>query len=194
MGLPLDARLSSAARFGAPLRIFLAVFPPPTCSVPLALSSGAAEPRRRHVSWVKPENLHYTLRFIGEVGGDGLRRIAEAAQVAASQHAAFDAALRRPRRLSDAAPCACAVDRHGARGLGARGARREPRPWLERRGFKPEAQAFTAHLTIGRVREPRADWTDRLAEATRRSASRRFAPTASPSSRAHCRRRGRRIR
>jgi len=148
------------------LRIFLAVFPPPDVQRAAGTVIEALRDPGDGVSWVKPENLHYTLRFIGEVGGDGLRRVTEAAQVAASQHAAFDAALgglggfpttRRARVLwigmARGGPAldslAASLDRE-----------------LERRGFKPEAHAFTAHLTIGRVREPRADWTDRLAAAT----------------------------
>ena len=147
------------------MRIFLAVFPPPDVQRAAGAVLEALRSPGDGVSWVKPENLHYTLRFIGEVGGDGLRRVAEAAQVAASQHQAFDAALGglggfpTPRRarvlwigMARGGPAlealAASLDRE-----------------LERRGFEPEAQAFTAHLTIGRVREPRADWTDRLGQA-----------------------------
>jgi 2'-5' RNA ligase len=33
---------------------------------------------------------------------------------------------------------------------------------LRRRGFDRADKPFSAHLTIGRVRDPRADWTERL--------------------------------
>ena len=36
---------------------------------------------------------------------------------------------------------------------------------LKPRGFERESRAFSPHLTIGRVRESRDDWTPRLAEA-----------------------------
>ena len=36
---------------------------------------------------------------------------------------------------------------------------------LERRGFEREGREFTPHLTIGRVREARHDWTPALAAA-----------------------------
>src|SRR5207247_8101923 len=36
---------------------------------------------------------------------------------------------------------------------------------LRRRGFGAADKPFSAHLTIGRVRDPREDWSDRLAAA-----------------------------
>ena len=45
------------------------------------------------VSWVKRENLHYTLRFMGELGDDGLGRVKQAAEDAARAGPAFAAAL-----------------------------------------------------------------------------------------------------
>jgi 2'-5' RNA ligase len=33
---------------------------------------------------------------------------------------------------------------------------------LERRGFAKEERGYSAHLTIGRARDPRGDWTERL--------------------------------
>jgi 2'-5' RNA ligase len=36
---------------------------------------------------------------------------------------------------------------------------------LKKRGFPPENRKFSAHLTLGRVRDPHADWTERLAAA-----------------------------
>jgi len=75
------------------VRLFLAVFPPPATR---ALALRTIDTLRRPndgVSWVKEDNLHYTMRFIGEVGEDGARRVQEAADEAAAPVAAFDAAL-----------------------------------------------------------------------------------------------------
>ena len=145
------------------MRIFLAVFPPPAFQ---ALAYRATEALRRpgdDVSWVKRENLHYTMRFIGEVGEDGTRRVTEAAVEAAAGMPAFDAALgapgafpgpRRARVLWIGLAEGAEPLRELARRLEAA---------LEKRGFERERQAFKAHLTLGRVRDPRADWTAALA-------------------------------
>ena len=149
------------------MRIFLAVFPPP----PAQSLAFAAERRVRdaagsaagRVSWVRLDNLHYTLKFLGEVGEDGARRAADGAREAAGSLAAFDVTLG----LAGAFP-----NPHHARVLWLgleRGAeefrelaRRLDRS-LSKRGFDREQRAFSPHLTIGRVRDGGHDWTAALA-------------------------------
>lgn len=144
------------------MRLFLAVFPPPAVR---EAAHAAAAPLRAAgpaVSWVKAENLHYTMRFLGEVGEDGARRAGEAALEAAAGHPAFEAALgglgafpgvRRARVLwvgmSAGAEPLTALARSLDRALGAR-------------GFGAPDRPFSPHLTLGRVRDPRTDWTDPL--------------------------------
>lgn len=148
------------------MRIFLAVFPPP--AVQAAAAAAIEGLRRPHdgVSWVKPDNLHYTLRFLGEIGADGLGRAGQAAHEAARKSRAFDAALGalgafpNPRR----ARVIWAGMSEGAAPLEALA--RDLETELERRGFEREGRGFSAHLTLGRVREPGHDWTSDLAGAT----------------------------
>jgi 2'-5' RNA ligase len=147
------------------MRLFLAVFPP--AAVQRAAFSLIEALRRPGdgVSWVKAENLHYTLRFLGELGEDGARRAAEAATEAAAKSPAFAAALgglgafpdpRRPRviwlGMSEGGEALVAL----AHGLDRA---------LAKRGFGSPDKRFSAHLTLGRVREPGRDWTEALAEA-----------------------------
>ena len=147
------------------MRLFLAVFPPAEVQ---HTACGLIEELRRPgdgVSWVKPENLHYTLRFLGEVGEDGARRAAEAATEAAAKSRAFAAGLGGlgafpdPRRarviwvgMSEGGEALVALARDLDRALA-------------RRGFGAADRPFSPHLTLGRVREPRRDWTAALAEA-----------------------------
>ena len=189
LGLPLDAEAASERRpFGeVALRIFLAVFPPPAVQRPRRTrrSRRSAAPATAS-SWVKPENLHYTLRFIGELGEDGARRVGEAAREAAAERAAFDAALGGLGAFPNAAPRARAVDRHGARAprrceslaararAGARAARLRAAPTSRsRRTSRSAACASRGGLdrAAGRARRPTLG-------------GRRFASTALPWSRA----------
>jgi len=105
------------------------------------------------LSWVKPENLHITVRFLGDLGDDGVRRAGEAARRGAMGHAAFRASLgapgafpsmKRPRvlwtGLSDGAESAIALARSVNQSL-------------QQGGFGPADKPFKPHITLARVRE-----------------------------------------
>jgi 2'-5' RNA ligase len=149
------------------MRIFLAVFPPPE-SQALALGLAtrvreAAGPAAGHVSWVKLENLHYTLKFLGELGEDGARRAGEAAREAAASVDAFDVGLSAPGAFPNARQARVlwiGCDQ-GAKEFIELARRVDVA--LSQRGFEREKRAFSPHLTIGRVREFRHDWTAALA-------------------------------
>jgi 2'-5' RNA ligase len=145
------------------VRLFLAVFPPEAVR---AAAHAAAAPLRRapgRVSWVSPGNLHYTLRFLGEVGEDGARRAGEAAVEAAASVAAFEAALGGLGAFPDPAHArAIWVGLSaGAESLVALATALDRA--LAQRGFARPDRSFTPHLTLGRVRDPRADWGAALA-------------------------------
>ncbi len=145
-------------------RLFLAVFPPPEAQAAAARACEALRSPGDGVSWVKRENLHYTMRFLGDLGADGARRAGEAAREAATEHAAFEAALG-----------AFGVFPNGRRarviwigleegGEAMRALARSLEEALKRRGFGRADRPFEPHLTVGRLRTP-ADWTGRVAGA-----------------------------
>ena len=156
------------------MRIFLAVFPPPAVQAAVYAAVERLKRPGDGVSWVKRENLHYTLRFLGELGADGARRVREAAGEAAATGAPFEATLGvlgafpNPRR----ARVLWAGMTAGAEPLTALS--RALDSALQRKGFAAADHPFSAHLTIGRVREPRADWSERLAAVEVDPASRCF--------------------
>jgi len=104
------------------------------------------------VAWTRPENLHVTLKFLGNVARDRLERLApRLAEVAAGRSpftitcagvGAFPS-LARPRVLwagADARPLAAlATDVDQA---------------CAAEGFVAETRPFHAHCTLGRVRVP----------------------------------------
>lgn len=151
-------------RGGDTLRLFLAVFPPPEAQAAVARACEVLRAPGDGVSWVKRENLHYTLRFLGDLGADGARRAGEAAREAAAAHAPFEAALggfgcfpnaRRARVVW----VGLAGGDEPLRALA--GSLEEA---LKRGGFGRADRPFASHLTVGRVREP-ADWSAKLAGA-----------------------------
>jgi len=149
------------------LRLFLAVFPPPGVQRAAAAAIDALRSTAggRGVSWVRRENLHFTLRFLGELGADGARRAGEAARGAAAAQAAFDATLADLGAFPDAARARVLWlgMREGGEALVALA--RSLDAALRSQGFGRADKPFAPHLTLGRVRERDADWRQALAAA-----------------------------
>lgn len=144
------------------MRLFLAIVPPPGVQRAAFAVIRALREDGDGVAWVRQENLHFTLRFLGEVGDSALGDVARAARGAAAAHAAFDVAL-------GAAGAFPSPRRARVLWLGLTGGAEPMKAVaasladaLERIGFAREERAFSSHLTIGRVREPDEDWTERL--------------------------------
>jgi 2'-5' RNA ligase len=107
------------------------------------------------VKWTEPQNLHLTLKFLGEIGEDKVEKVKQALEGLVSQS--------RPFAIRFA-------------GLGSFGDPKHPRVlWvgveegrdelknlalkietqLQALGFEKEPRSFSAHLTLGRVRTGR---------------------------------------
>jgi 2'-5' RNA ligase len=140
------------------LRLFVALEPPDLVQRRLgALQSELKRAAGRHsaeVKWVPPENIHLTLQFLGAVPeervGDVERALAEAAAAAAALALEVRGAggfpnARRPRVLWAGITGDLALLGALAAELGRR---------LAPLGFPPEERAFSAHLTLGRARDP----------------------------------------
>jgi len=111
----------------------------------LATEIERLRPHASDMAWVAPANLHVTLKFLGQVDEARVPALADALRARVAGHRVFDAAVRglgafpsptRPRvlwaGLEETIDACCA-------GL----------------GFPRETRAFAAHVTLGRVREPR---------------------------------------
>jgi 2'-5' RNA ligase len=109
----------------------------------------------RDVAWVAPDNFHLTLKFLGRVDATRLDAVAGALARASAGCRPFALQVRglgafptpaRPRVLwagvdEGAVPAAGLAGRIDAA--------------LVELGFEPESRPFSAHVTLGRVREPR---------------------------------------
>ncbi|MBI1799602.1 MAG: RNA 2',3'-cyclic phosphodiesterase [Candidatus Eisenbacteria bacterium] len=147
------------------MRVFLAVFPPPEAQAAAVAVIEALRWPGDGVSWVREQNLHFTLRFLGEIGADGLGRASEAAREAVAGRQSFDVALGAPGAFPSSA-------RSRVLWLGLSSGSEELTALaqdldltLARRGFGHAARPFSPHLTLGRVRQPGRDWTAPLAAA-----------------------------
>ncbi len=144
-----------------PVRTFIAVRPPdPLCDHISNVVRGSRRPAGAGrmdvdgVRWVPPGNLHYTVKFLGDLSAARRPELEAALDAVGARHAAFDAELT-------GAGCFPAVKRprilwvgmgEGAAALAALA--RDVDAAVEPLGWAPEDRPFKAHLTVGRVKRP----------------------------------------
>jgi len=149
------SRIEGAATGGSKVltRTFVALWIPPDWAAYVGGVSGDLASRTSGLSWVKPENVHLTIRFLGDLGDSGVRRVCDSvARSAAAEPAprarlgalgAFPS-LARPRvvwlGLAEGGEAAAALA-HRVNDA------------LAREGFGPPDKPFRPHLTLARVRE-----------------------------------------
>lgn len=107
--------------------------------------------------WVKPDNLHLTLAFLGERPESDVPSLSEALSRVAASHAPFDLHFQggggfgrpsRPRVLW----IGCEGDTESLSSL-----QRDVGEALSPLGFVPERRDFAAHLTLARARDQAGD-------------------------------------
>lgn len=140
---------------GQAVRAFVAVLLPDDVRARLAAAAAELRARAPGLAWVRPDNLHVTLRFLGEVEPGTLEQVREAMAVAAASAARFTVVLGGlggfpPGRAPRVVWAGVVVGREG---LGALHAALESA--LVARGIPGESRAFHSHVTLARARDPR---------------------------------------
>jgi len=140
-------------------RIFVAVALDPALRDAVLALERRLEDAGARLRWVKPENLHFTLRFLGEISEPQLNRVRSAVRDASAGIAPFRIVLasigafpsaRRPQVL-------WAGIREGVEAMEELARRLDDALALER--FPREPRGFTPHLTLARVKDARL-WGD----------------------------------
>ncbi|MCR4399105.1 MAG: RNA 2',3'-cyclic phosphodiesterase [Firmicutes bacterium] len=139
------------------IRCFIAVPLDPRTQEAVAAVARPLVAAGRPVKWVEPHNLHFTLKFLGDVPERKLGAVGRAVSRGVSGFPRFEVVMGgvgtfppgKPPRVvwlgvrggrDTLADLAAAVDRE-----------------LVREGFPAEKRAFAPHLTLGRVRIPTGD-------------------------------------
>jgi 2'-5' RNA ligase len=128
-------------------------------------------PLSRAVAWVPPQNLHLTLKFLGEQTDGRLAEAVLALEEAAAGRAAFAITLHSLGAFPgmERARVLWVGVAEGA--LEVRALQSQVEAALERRGFTRESRPWHPHLTIGRVFDPRR-WRRDTSPALRESIAR----------------------
>lgn len=136
------------------MRCFVAIELPDDVRECLAGLQGQMAGLGRGVRWTRPESIHLTVKFLGEVPDAQVAEVCEAARRIAAKYPAFDLAV---------AGAGCFPPRGPARVIWA-GVSQLPQPLIDCQrecedtyagmGFEKENRAYKPHLTVGRVNDP----------------------------------------
>ncbi len=117
-------------------------------------------------SWPRPEGMHLTLKFLGEIGEERVPGIMRSLAAALDRKGLF--ALRIEGVGAFPSPASARVVWLGVSGETARLAvlQRDVEQAMAELGFAPDGRPYTPHLTIGRIKRirRRAEWSKALAE------------------------------
>jgi 2'-5' RNA ligase len=116
-----------------------------------------ALPRADAVRWVRPELLHVTLRFLGDVETQRLGPLVECVGAELAEVSPFALELGGVQVFPPRRPRVVALHLHPEETLGALAAAVERGAVTA--GFPAEERPFRAHLTLGRVRGRRGPHT-----------------------------------
>ncbi len=134
------------------MRVFVAINPSSEERARLAEASRALRDADYPIRWVAPENVHLTLKFLGEVAEAQLPGVCAAVDESAKGLGALEMAvrdfgafpnLRRPQVVWAGLEASTALEALQSRVEGA----------LADLGFPRERRAFRPHLTLGRAQK-----------------------------------------
>ncbi|RKZ31030.1 RNA 2',3'-cyclic phosphodiesterase [bacterium] len=110
-------------------------------------------------SWVKPENIHITLKFLGDIPEKIVPKISEILEKTVGDYNAISLSLGKVGKFGGRTPRVIWVGNVGETEALKSLAESVDKSLLSI-GFKREKRKFSPHLTIGRVRNPKG--TDKL--------------------------------
>jgi len=137
------------------MRTFIAIELPDNIKKEIEQLQAPLKKTGAFVSWVKPANIHVTLKFLGEVPEDKINEVFSATEKALEGAKKFTMSLkgtgvfpnlRRPRVI-------WVGSGSGEEELSHMANRIEEE--MEKIGFPKEKRKFSAHFTIGRVKSPK---------------------------------------
>ncbi len=137
---------------GTKLRLFIALEVPPKVRGNLSAVQEKLRQSEARVTWVKPDKMHLTLKFLGNVASDRTEDIAETLSTAVESFASFPVEVfdvgtfpvgRRARVVW------AGIKKGGEKVVQLQAAVQKG---MDSLGFPDEKRRFRPHLTIGRIK------------------------------------------
>ncbi len=135
------------------MRAFIAIDLPESIQAALGQQQAAFRAACPDARWTRPEGIHLTLKFLGEISDDQVRQVTEAL-AGLTPFASFSIAVKGFGFFPDARrPRVFWVGLEAPPALGELANRVES--CMEKLGFAREERSLTPHLTLARFKVPR---------------------------------------
>ena len=136
------------------VRSFIAIHLPPDVRAELTSLEDKLKARRHpFVKWVDPKSMHLTLKFLGDVTVDSIPQIVEAMAGVAKAHSPFDLQVAGTGAFPNWQRPQVVWVGVGGESDKLNDLHRNLESALSPMGFTPEPRSFSAHLTLGRLRD-----------------------------------------
>jgi len=116
---------------------------------------GRVDVRKGDVKWVQPENMHLTLKFLGEVPDTQIVEVCRNVQEVAERHEAFDFAVQEVGSFGGGSARVLWVGA-GLESPELLSLQQDLEETLALAGWPKEARKFSGHLTLCRIRNVKA--------------------------------------
>lgn len=135
------------------LRCFIAIELPHELKESIHGLTGGLRSSGARAKWVPAENLHITLKFLGNTPEEMIKEVREGIARASAGHYAFDLVFRGAGAFPDIRrPRVVWV---GVEDSGALSAlQKDMEEAMSALGFTPDGRDYSPHLTIGRIKSP----------------------------------------
>ena len=149
-------------------RLFIAAELPPNIKAELVGAQTRLRQGKPPVTWVAPESMHLTLRFLGETSTALIPDLARAIQARLAQHGAIRLRLSGTGAFPNERRPTVVWAGVGGEIAALAGAQTAIEAAVVGLGFAPEIKPFRAHLTLGRMRrEASPEQQQRLGDTIR---------------------------
>jgi len=152
--MPASGHRSTCPYGSFHMRLFIAIEIDPAIVEKLEAIRARLRKADADVKWVEPENSHLTLKFIGEMDAGRLHEIKAVIARAAATVQPFELAIRTAGCFPEARPRVLWIGAEDASGTMQR-LHAGIDAGLAPLGVEQDSRAFTAHLTLGRIRSPK---------------------------------------
>ncbi len=137
------------------MRTFIAISLPPEIKKTLGELQAKLKQADADVAWVKPDNIHLTLKFLGEIKEKRLQRIMEIIDKTAASIPAFCGCIADIGYFPAEGPLRVIWAGLGQGDIQLRSLAAKLEEGIAQTGIPKEKRPFQSHCTLGRVRSPR---------------------------------------